>query len=68
MLLVTDSQSSIDIMDSMDSMIGIGRTLQSEMDVALELNTQRAVQWWIQRNIQKVQSHVPIEEALDEFY
>ena len=68
MTLVTDSQSSIDILENTGSVGGIRHTLMPEMDVAMELFDQRNAQWWILRNIQKVQSHIPLSDAPDEFY
>ena len=68
LILVTDSQSSIDILENMENMRGLSHTLWPEMDVAMELYDQRSAQWWILRNTQKVNSHVSLSDAPDEFY
>ncbi len=66
--LVTDSQASIKIMNNMADMIGIRAFLNPEMDVALELYQLRVVHTWILWDIQKVESHIDIEHAPNEFF
>ena len=66
--LITDSQASIDIITNMADMIGIRAHLKPEIDVALELYRLRLVHNWILWDIQKVESHIEVERAPNEFY
>ena len=66
-VLVTDSQSSIEIIKATDRIIGISDTLSPEMDVALEISDIQRNNPWIERQIVKVQSHIEKEEAPDEY-
>ncbi len=66
--LVTDSQSSIEILNKVEHIIGIKDVLQPEMDVALEIYNLRLAHTWILWDIQKVESHIAVEEAPNEFY
>ena len=66
--IITDSQASIDIMENVPRITGITDTLRAEMDVALELNRQRNENWWIQRDMIKVESHIEKIQAPNEFY
>ena len=68
LVLITDSQASIDIMENVGQVIGIKDTLRPNMDVALELGRIQSVNWWISRDIVKVQSHILVEQAPDEFF
>ncbi len=65
--LITDSKASMDIMDNLSRMIGIKDTLRPELDVALEIYRQRLSHPWAQLYFSKVESHIPQEEAPDEF-
>ena len=67
LMLITDSQASIDIMDNIPQMVGIKNTLSAEMDVALELFQQRTLHSWVYRNVVKVESHIDLLDAPDEF-
>ena len=66
-VLVTDSQSSIDIMKATNKIIGSSDTLRSEMDVALELQRTQVENLWVERKVVKVMSHIEREQAPDEF-
>ena len=67
LVLVTDSQSSIEILKATDRLTGISDTLCPEMDVALEIKEVQKNNPWIERQIVKVTSHIDKEEAPDEF-
>ena len=67
-VLITDSQSSMDIMLNVQKITGLKDTLRAEMDVAMELGRQRALNWWVQRDIIKVESHIEQAQAPNEFY
>ena len=67
LLLITDSQASIEIMENVAHLSGIKDTLRSEMDVALELHQQRTNHSWVCRQVCKVESHIDILDAPDEF-
>ena len=66
--LVTDSQSSIDIMDKISGASSIRDMLNPEMDVALEIYQQRLLKPWVLVEIVKVQSHIELSQAPDEFF
>ncbi len=66
--LVTDSQSSIDILDKTSGASSISDMLNPEMDVALEIYHQRLLKPWVSLEIVKVQSHIEISQAPDEFF
>ena len=66
--LVTDSQSSIEILKKMDKMIGIKDVLQPELDVALEIYNLRIKHTWILWDMHKVESHIAAEDAPNEFF
>ena len=66
--LITDSQASIDIMDKIPKMNTIKEVLGPEMDVAMELYRLRLQHSWIHWRVIKVESHIDITEAPDEFY
>ena len=67
LLLITDSQASLDIMENVGNQIGIKDTLRPEMDVAMELHHQCTKHPWVRRNISKVESHINILDSPDEF-
>ena len=66
--LVTDSQASIEILQNFDTLVGIKDTLKPEMDVALELYHLRHSHTWIHWDVQKVESHIALEEAPNELF
>jgi len=67
--LITDSQSSIDIMVNISSRVGIKDVLTPDMDIALELNHQRQSRsTWVHLSITKVESHIDVLEAPDIFF
>ena len=49
-------------------MIGIKDTHRPDMDVAMERMRMRAKNWWVIREVAKVQSHLPMDQAPDKFY
>ena len=67
-ILITDSQASIEIMANIPNIMGIKDTLKPEMDIALELFQKRAAHPWIRIHICKVESHIDMEDAPDTFY
>ena len=67
-VLVTDSQASIDIINHIPQGIGIRDMLRPELDVGLELYHQRQNKQWVHWKIEKVTSHIEVEEAPNEFY
>ena len=67
--LITDSQSSIDIMENISARIGIKDVLKPDMDIALELYHQRQSRsTWVQWSVTKVESHIDQSEAPDTFF
>ena len=66
-MLVTDSQASIEIMENTQQSIGLKSVLSSDMDIALELKAQRVENYWVNRTVQKVESHIEEEDAPDGF-
>ncbi len=66
-MLITDSQASIEIMQNVGHPLGIKDTLRPEMDVAMELHQERTTNSWVSRQIRKVESHISVEDAPDEF-
>ena len=68
MVWVTDSQSSIDIMNNIPHGIGIRDMLKPELDVGLELYEEQLNKPWVYRRIEKVISHIALEDAPNEFY
>ena len=67
-VLVTDSQASIDILTREDQLTGIKEVLKPEMDVALEiwrLWSQNSKIIW---DVHKVESHIEKHAAPNEFY
>ena len=67
-ILVTDSQASIEIMAKLTDTLGLKDVLQPEMDVALEIYRRRIGNPGFSWEVQKVQSHISLEEAPDEFF
>ena len=67
-VLVTNSQASIEIMENIPNMLEIKDTIRSEMDVALELFQQRTTHQWIKWNVCIVESHIERDDAPDGFY
>ena len=67
LVLLTDSKSSIDIMKSIQNIIGVSATLKPEMDVALEIHSLQADNPWIERKVVKVTSHIDKDQAPDPF-
>ena len=65
--LVTDSKASIDIIDNIPNIVGIKDTLRAEMDIGLELYSQRVHNARVHRNTIKVTSHIAKDEAPNEF-
>ena len=68
MVLVTDSQSSIDIMKNIPQGIGIRDMLKPELDVGLELYETQLTNSWVYRRVEKVVSHIELDDAPNEFY
>ena len=67
--LITDSQASIMIRDRMSRMLGMRDYLRAEVDVAMEIHHHRKINDNCTRlEIVKVQSHIEIENAPDEFF
>ena len=66
--LITDSKASIDIIDNIPNIGGMKDMLRAEMDVGLELYSQRVHNARVHRNIIKVASHIAKEEAPNEFF
>ena len=54
-------------MANMNHCVGIRSMLQDEMDVALELYMLCTDHYWIEWNIEKVQSHIEEEATPDKF-
>ena len=67
LVLITDSQASIDIMVNAMILTGIKDTLRAEMDVALELKRLQSMHWWVDRQVVKVESHIDSSQAPDIF-
>ena len=63
-ILVTDSQASINILKKCETIIGIKDVMSAEMDVALEL----AQQQQLQDAVEKVTSHIERDEAPDDSF
>ena len=68
LVLVTDSQASVDIISNIPQRIGISDMLKPEMDVGLEVYHQQQQKQWVHRRVEKVISHIEIEDALNEFF
>ena len=68
LVLITDSQASLDIMAKMDTNCSLRGMLAPEMDVALELYSKRQQHDWVKWEFIKVESHIDILKAPDEFY
>ena len=66
--LVTDSKASIDILENMSRKIGMNEFLKPDMDVAMTVDTRRTQRLHCQLEVIKVNSHIGIDEAPDEFY
>ena len=66
--LITDSQSSIDIIANAHRMTGIKDTLQPDMDIGLEVAHQYKLTNWVIRQVIKVESHIEEEKAPNKFY
>ena len=66
--LVTDSKASIDILDNMPQKIGMNEFLKPDMDVAMAVADRRARRSSCTMDIIKVNSHIGLEEAPDEFH
>ncbi len=66
--LITDSKACLDIMESMPQGVGIKAMLQAEMDVALEIYSQRSIHTCIIWNSQKVCSHIDKSAVPDDFH
>ncbi len=66
--LVTDSKASIDILDNMENKIGMTEFLKPDMDVAMAVAARRARRSRCKMDIIKVNSHIGLEEAPDEFH
>lgn len=65
--LVTDSQASIDVMQNVPKVMGVGAMIKAEMDVALEIHRLQSTKTWIHRQTIKVTSHIDKDDAPDEF-
>ena len=66
--LITDSQASIDILQTACQLVGIKDTLRPEIDVVLEILRLRQTRPWIAWNIHKVESHINKNAAPDEIF
>ena len=66
--LVTDSQSSMDILKKMDQCLGMKDRLSPDMDVALELHTCRRRNTHSALELIKVKSHTAEAQDIDEIY
>ena len=67
-ILITDSQSSIDIMDNVLGHRSIRDTLLPEMDVALEIFRLQSEHQWVRKRLIKVESHIEMIQAPDKIY
>ena len=61
-VLITDSQASLDIMENAHQILGVKDTLKAEMDVAMELLRTRTQHQWARWNFSKVESHIDVME------
>ena len=66
--LVTDSQASIQILDSITKVVGMKPLLKPDWEVAMEITRQRSTNPHCHFEMQKVISHIAVEEAPDEVY
>ena len=67
-ILITDSKASIDIIDNAYNTVGIKDTLRPDMDVGLEIVAQQMHNFWVTRQVVKVESHIDEEDAPDSFH
>ena len=67
-ILITDSQASIEIMMNAHKIIGIKDTLRADMDVGLEIAAKQQTNHWFKRQVAKVESHIDEDEAPNAFY
>ncbi len=67
-ILVTDSQASVDILVKADRMLDTKDALKPEMDVALEISRLMRQHRWISWEVQKVESHIDKQTAPNQFY
>ena len=68
LVVVTDSKSSIEILQNMSQIRGIADTLRPETDVALEIARYQKNSYWITRDVVKVESHIDKERAPNIFF
>ena len=66
--LVTDSKASIDILEQIPNKIGLKEFLQPDTDVAMEVAALRSKNSCRHTETIKVNGHIDIEEAPDEFH
>ena len=55
-------------MNNAQQVTGLKDTIRAEMDVALELGRQRQANWWVHRELVKVESHIEMIHAPNTFY
>ena len=67
-IIITDSQSSIEVVNNSTTFQSIKDTLGGDMDMGMVVGAKRKAMPWFQRRIVKITSHTDVTAADDEFH